>query len=241
MPELSWLQIGLLFGLVVAGAMLQGVVGYGMALIVSPAALLLAPPLIPGPLTLAAAALVGLIIVRDRQALDFLSLRWALLGLVGGSALGAFLLSRVSQREFALLFGGLILLAVGLSVIGVRFPPRRPILLGAGFLAGLMGLLTTISGPPIALVYQDAPGKQLRATISGFFVAGIVVTLVSLATIGRFGLAEIGWGLALVPPVLLGFWLSGRAARWVDRGYTRPAVLAVAAVSALTVLFSQLG
>ena len=125
-----------------------------------------------------------------------------------------------------------------MSVIGIRFRPRKPVLLAAGFLAGLMALLTTTDGPPIALVYQHAPGRQLRSTISGFFVMSTIFALGSLMTIGRFGWQEVGLSGVLLPGVLVGYLISNRVVPWVDRGYTRPAVLVIAALSAIAVLFS---
>lgn len=240
MMSFSPTEIGLIFLVTFLGATIQGAVGYGMALVASPILLLIDPGLIPGPLTIAASLLVVLVILRDKQALDIFGLKWSILGMLFGLGLGAYVLSNFSGRSYITLFGGLILLAVIMSVIGIRFPPRKPILLGAGFLAGLMGILTTTSGPPIALVYQDESGVKLRATISGFFVVGIIFTVLTLLSIGKLGLQEVNLSLFLMPGILAGFWLSSRIVKWVDRGFTRPAVLAIAAMSALTILLSQI-
>jgi uncharacterized membrane protein YfcA len=239
--SLSLFDLLVIFGITSLGAAVQGAVGYGMALIVSPILLLIDARLIPGPLTLAAAVLVSLVIHRDRQALDIFGLKWAILGLAVGTGLGAYLLYRFSSAHSATAFSGLILLAVLMSVAGLRLPPRKSILVSAGFLSGVMGILTTTSGPPIALVYQDAPGQKLRATISGFFVVGIVFACASLISIGRLGIQELLLALALLPGILLGFGLSSYLAPWVDRGYTRPAVLTIAFLSSITALIKQIG
>jgi uncharacterized protein len=233
-------EIGVIFLITCLGATVQGAVGYGLALVAGPILLLIDPGLIPGPMTIAATLLIVLVIMRDRQALDIFGLKWAILGMFFGIGLGAYVLANFSGRSYSVIFGGLIILAVGMSVIGLRFPPRKPILVSAGFLAGLMGILTTTSGPPIALVYQDAPGKKLRATISGYFVVGTIFTMLTLASIGRLGLQEVNLSLFLMPGILAGFWLSSRIVNWVDRGFTRPAVLTIAALSAITVLISQI-
>ncbi len=240
MLAFSPMEISVIFLVTCLGATIQGAVGYGMALVAGPILLLIDPGLIPGPMTVAASLLVVLVVVRDKQALDIFGLKWSILGMFFGLALGAYVLSNFSGRSYSTLFGALIILAVVMSVIGLRFPPRKPILVGAGFLAGLMGILTTTSGPPIALVYQDAPGKKLRATISGFFVVGVIFTSLTLVSIGKLGLHEVGLSLFLMPGILAGYWLSSRIVKWVDRGFTRPAVLVIAALSALTILISQI-
>jgi uncharacterized membrane protein YfcA len=47
--------------------------------------------------------------------------------------------------------------------------------------------------------------------------------------------------LTLVPGLLIGAAVSGRVAEYLDRGWARPAVLVVSAVSAVTVLIRALG
>lgn len=239
MMAFSPFEIGVIFFVTCLGATVQGSVGYGLALVAGPILLLIDPGLIPGPMTIAATLLVVLVIVRDKQALDIFGLKWAILGMFFGIGLGAYVLSNFSSRSYSTIFGILIILAVAMSIIGWRFSPRKPVLVGAGFLAGLMGILTTTSGPPIALVYQDAPGKKLRATISGYFVVATIFTLATLVSIEKLGLREVNLSLFLMPGILVGFWLSTRIVNWVDRGFTRSAVLTIAALSAITILISQ--
>lgn len=236
----SSFEIVVIFLLTFLGATIQGAVGYGMALLVGPILLLINPEFIPGPMTVAASLLVWLVIVRDKQALDIFGLKWSILGMVFGIGLGTYILANFSSDAYSTVFGALIILAVLMSVIGLRIPLDRSILTGAGFLAGLMAILTTTSGPPIALVYQDAPGKKLRATISGFFVVGNVFTVLALISIGRLGLHELNLSLFLMPGILAGYWLSSRIVNWVDRGFTRPAVLVIATISALMILITQI-
>lgn len=218
---------------------MQGSVGYGLALVASPILLMINPYLIPGPLTLSAFILVVLIAIRDRVALELSSLGWVFAGMVVGMLIGASLLLRFTLEGFSLIFGILILVAVAISVWGIRFPRTISTLLGAGILSGLMGMITTTSGPPIAIIYQDAPGKKLRATISTLFIFSAFFAVVSLAVIGRFGALELRLSLTLVPGVLLGYLISSRLTPYVDRGFTRPAVLVIAAISALVIIGRQ--
>lgn len=235
---MEWL---LAVAVVAVGALLQGAVGFGVALVAAPFLALIDPGLVPGPMIVAALVLTLLMAVRERRSMDVRGLGWAIPGHVIGTAGAAVLLALVPPRGLGLTFGGLILLAVGLSAVGRAPPIRRDTLLGAGLLSGFMGTTTSVGGPPIALLLQGADGPRLRGTLAGFFFFGGVVSLVGLAAAGRFGLAEAGQGLALVPGILVGLALSGRAARRVDRGWVRPAVLTVAATAAVGVLVRSLG
>jgi uncharacterized membrane protein YfcA len=225
---------------VFVGSVLQGAVGFGLALVAAPILFLIDPRLIPGPLLLAALALVSLTAWRDRTAIAFDGFGWGLVGRLPGTALGAALLAVLSPERLAIPLGVLVLLAVAMCASGAHIAPTRRTLLGAGFLAGFMGTTSSIGGPPLALVYQHSPGPELRGTLSGYFVIGTAMSLVGIAAVGRFGAAELGWGLALIPGTVIGFGVSNRITPWVDRGYTRPAVLVVSAAAGIGIVIRQL-
>jgi hypothetical protein len=225
---------------VFVGSVLQGAVGFGFALVAAPILLLIDPHLVPGPIIFAALFLTGLSAWRDRHAIDFSGLRWGLTGRVPGTLLGAALLAFLPPERMAAPFGALVLLAVAISAAGARVEPSPRALVGAGLLSGFMGTASSIGGPPFALIYQHSAGDRLRGTLGGYFVIGTVMSLTAIAAIGRFGIAELRWGVALVPGTLLGFAVSSRLIPWLDRGYTRPAVLAVAAAAGVAAVVRQL-
>jgi uncharacterized membrane protein YfcA len=92
----------------------------------------------------------------------------------------------------------------------------------------------------MALLYQGTEGIRLRGTLAVFFTIGVVISLVALAAVGRFGLRELSLGLLLQPGILAGFFLSSRMAAILDHGYTRQAVLSVAGVLGTVVIIRQL-
>jgi len=103
-----------------------------------------------------------------------------------------------------------------------------------------MGTIASIGGPPMALVYQDAEGARLRATMSSVFWVGMILSLVALRLVGRFGSEEVRLTLVMLPGTLIGLCTSRWTASVVDRGNTRTAVLAVAAVAGGVVILRQL-
>jgi uncharacterized membrane protein YfcA len=237
---MTLVQIVVIFAVMGIGAALQGSVGYGMGLIASPILILISPRLIPGPFALAATLLISLMIVREKQALDFFGLRWAIIGLIPGTLIGSWILVSIDTSVMVLLFALLILVIVGLSYIGLHLQANRLTLGVAGLFSGVMGILTTVSGPLIALIYQDTSGPRLRATMSGFFIAGCVISIASLIMVGRMGVQEIQLSLLLIPGMLFGFLISSRVLPWVDRGYTRSIVLSLAALSAIFIIIKQI-
>ena len=226
--------------IVTAGAALQGAVGFGFALVAAPLLALIDPRLVPGSLLCAALVLTLLTAHRERHAIDTSGIGWGLVGRLPGTALGAAALLRISAGGMELVLGALVLVAVAMSASGLHFRPTPRALVGAGVLSGFMGTMTAIGGPPLAMVYQHAPGAQLRGTLAGYFVIGAAVSLVALALVGRFGRVELAGALSLLPGVLLGFVCSARLAALLDRGYTRGAVLAVSGAAGTLVLVRQL-
>lgn len=222
--------------IVAISAVLQGSVGFGFSIVAAPLLLLIDRRLVPGPLLLAGLVLIGLLTLRERRAIDASGLTWAFAGLLPGTLGGALILATLPEPGMSLFFGGLVLLAVGMSVAGLHFTPTPPVLAGAGLLSGLMSATSSISGPPIALVFQHKPGASLRGTLSGYFLASTTLSLLALRGVGYFGREELILGLPLLPAVLIGFWVSKWTIPLLDRGYTRPGVLLLSGAAALIVI-----
>ncbi|HEX2053152.1 MAG TPA: TSUP family transporter, partial [Actinomycetota bacterium] len=157
-----------------------------------------------------------------------------------GSAGAGAMLAVMSERLVALSVGTLVLVAVGVSLLGFCFRRTPLAMLFVGAVAGFMGTAAAVSGPPIALAYQEDPGPVIRATLSRFFLAGTCIAIAALVPAGRLGLYELGAGLALLPGVAVGVLFSRRLHPVLDTGRARPAVLAVAAISAAGVLLKEL-
>ena len=204
------------FGIAFSGAVLQGSVGFGLGLVGVPLLVLIDPIFVPGPLLLGAFLLNLLIYIREHTAVDFRGVKWAIPGRLLGAILGALLLSLVPKDHLSLLFGTMVLLAVGITFAGLDFPPSSRNVLVAGTLSGFMGTSSAIGGAPMALVFQKQKGSQIRGTLSVIYAIGTVISMVSLLIIGRFGVQEVLAALVLFPGIVVGFVLSRHTARILD-------------------------
>jgi len=225
---------------VTIGSAVQGSVGLGLGLVAAPILALIDPMLVPGPILLCGLVLTLLMSYRERRAMDIAGLKWGVVGRILGTLVAVVVLTNVPREEMTLIFGGLVLLAVALSASGLHVSPTMWTLISAGALSGFMGTTSNTGGPPIALVYQHAPGARLRSTLSGFFVPGTIMSLVALVAVRRFGRYELWSALTFLPGVLIGFLLSARTLSLLDRGYTRAAVLTLSAVSGAIVILRAL-
>jgi uncharacterized membrane protein YfcA len=224
-------------GLVVAlGALVQGAVGYGMALVAAPLLVLFDPALVPVPLILLTTVHSALAVVRDGRHADWPGIGWAMLGRLPGTGLGVLAVVMLSQRVFSLVVGLCVFACVVLSLLTWRPRPRPSLLLLAGIASGAGGTAASIGGPPIALLYQNEAGPRVRGTLSAYFVLGSVTSLAALAAAGQVTGEQLASTAFLAPFLLVGFALSGPARRVLDSGWTRRAVLAVAAASAVLLI-----
>lgn len=155
----------LVVGLVVAlGALVQGAVGYGMALVAAPLVALIDPALVPVPLIIITSAHSVLAVLRNGRHADWRGIGWAMLGRLPGTGLGVLAVVVLSQRVFGLLVGGCVLACVLLSRLAWRPRPRPCSLILAGIASGAGDTAAGIGGPPIALLYQNEAGPRIRAT-----------------------------------------------------------------------------
>ncbi len=237
MTTTTLILISLVVGLAAA---LQSSIGYGLSLIANPILVLINPSFVPGPVLFAVFFLSIMVVLRERRSVDLNGLSWALVGRVIGALIAAWLLLRITQPTLILLFGLMVLFAVVVSATGIRVPMTRLNLSLAGVLAGIMGTIASIGGPPMAMVYQYEPGDRIRSTLSGFFIVGTVISMVTLASVGRFGFEEIRLGLELLPGILIGFLLSSSILPHLKNCYLRPVILTVATVSAVVVILRQI-
>ena len=150
------------------------------------------------------------------------------------------LLAVIADEVLSLLFAALVLGAVAMSAVGWHLAKTRTTLTVVGLLAGFMGTVSGIGGPPIALVYQHAAGPKLRATLNTYFALGSLVSIPVLVAADAFTVKHALMGLALLPAVAFGFYCSRFTRDRFDGPRLRPAVLWLAALSSFAVVVRAL-
>jgi uncharacterized protein len=229
-------EFGFVFGVLAAAAALQSGIGFGMNLLAAPLVAIVEPRLVPGPLLLAAVLLTVLIAIRDRADVDWPGFGWVMTGRLPGTVAGALVVASISADGVALAVGLSVIGAVVLNVVDFGLRPTRPTLLVAGVVSGFAGTVSSIGGPPLAVVYAGQRGPVIRGTLSTIFVVGGLISLASLLLVGRMGFEEVRLGLLVLPATVVGFVASRRLAAHLDDGRTRIAVLSVSAMGAIAAI-----
>lgn len=233
-------ELTIAFVLSIVGAAIQGNVGIGFAVIAAPILLLVNPAFVPAPIVLAAMLLVMLMALREWRDVIVQDIGLAIVGRTIGMLPAAYAISAFPKSAYELLFAALVMLGAVLSALGWHIRPTRRSVLLATIVSGFMSTVSSVGGPPMALLYQNEAGPRIRATISAIFTIGGFVTLAGLWWAGRFGAVEFLLGLFLMPGVVVGFAISGYTTAIVDRAHIKPAVLAISMLSALVVMLRAL-
>ena len=215
----------------------QASVGFGAALLAAPALVLIHPAFVPGPMLLSNLFLTVFVARREWSEADFTGLKFVIVGRLAGTGAAAALLATISQTVFDACFGVLVLVGVVLSIVHGDIVRNRVNLVVAGVASGLMGTLSSIGGPPVALAYQSVAPTVFRATLGVHFLVGGAMSFVAIWVVGRFNSTEAVLAALLVPPALLGYWLSRFGIRWVDARHVRASVLVLSAAAAVIVLW----
>jgi uncharacterized membrane protein YfcA len=221
----------------VLASAVQASVGFGAALLAAPALVLIHPAFVPGPMLLSNLVLTVFVAQREWSEADFEGLKFVVFGRLAGTVAAAALLATISQTVFDACFGVLVLAGVVLSVVHGDIVRSRVNLAIAGVASGLMGTLSSIGGPPVALAYQNVSPTVFRATLGIHFLIGGAMSFLAIWAVGRFASTEVVLAALLVPPALLGYWFSRFGIRWVDARHVRASVLILSAAAAAIVLW----
>jgi uncharacterized membrane protein YfcA len=222
------------------GAAVQGSVGFGLSLVAAPILILINPGFVPVSLNIASLLFNLLIIRRERGEHFWREMRWPIIASVPGSIVGAAVVRAFAADGLGLICGVLVLVAVGLIVSGIHLRRTTGSLTFAGGLGGFMGTAVGIGGPPLALLYSNADGPEIRGALSRYFGASAVISLVLLAVFGQVHRENIGMAAVLLPGIVVGYLISGWLARHINRSHVRVAVLALSTVSAALAIVNAL-
>lgn len=214
--------------ILVIGACLQGLVGFGLGMFAAPLLMLLAPQYVPGAMILNALLLTLAISFKHRRQIDRPMTSVAIGGGTLGVLFAALCLTLLDGLQYRMLFGSLIMIAVGLSWIGAHPPMSKLSNFIAGLMSGFMGTVTSAGGAPMGLVYQNADPEQRNANLNAFFLYINLFGILMLAVNGFVDEHDLQLFVESIPALLLGWWLAKPVGQRMDAQRLRQLVLLVA-------------
>ena len=206
--DLTLFQLFFIASLIFIGSSVQGVLGFGFAVIASPIVVQVEPLLVPQLLSLLGLPLAIRIFIREKSKVDFVSVKPLIWGRLLGGPLGLYLLFLLSEKYLSISVGGIVFFAGIASYFGWTVNKTSINSLIAGTLSGVFGMIAAIGGPPVALLFRNSEPEEFKPSLNSVFTIGIVITLTLLAFTGRIYLDHIYMFLINIPFVFLGIRLS---------------------------------
>ncbi len=195
--------------------------GFGEALIAVPLLALLLPVCVAAPLAvLLSISIAAIVVLQDWKDIHLRSAGGLLAATVFGIPVGLLLLTRASEQGIKAALGILIALFAGYSLVSKKSRhlerDSRPLLLLAGFFAGVFGGAYGMNGPPLVIygsLRRWSP-QQFRATLHAYFLPASILGMIGFWSAGlwtRTVTREYLCSLpAMLPAVFLGRALNRR-------------------------------
>lgn len=217
------MDVIVLISITFVASIVNGALGYGFSSITVPIALLFYTNRVLNPaLVLVEIVINAYVLFINRHSIRNVFWRVAPIvgGLVIGVAVGSYLLSMVHPAWVKFVTYFFLLPLILLQAAGIRKPIRAEKAIAVPFGAGLGTLysITTISGPPLALLFnnQGYPKQDFRAALGIIRLAESSFTAVAYVFIGLYNTEAMELIPLIAPSVLLGIPLGTFLIRVMD-------------------------
>lgn len=212
-----------LIGITLFAAIVNGALGYGFSSLTVPVALLFYTNRVLNPtMVLVEVAINVFVLFINRDSIPNVIKRVypIMIGLLPGIVLGSYLLTSLHPAWIKLCTYGVLLPLILVQAAGIRRPIRAERGFGLPFGAGIGFLysVTTISGPPLAVLFnnQGLVKRDFRAALGLIRVAESGATAIAYSYLGLFTAQSAALVPLIVPSVLIGIPIGTLIIRRLD-------------------------
>lgn len=226
-----------LLGLVVlVGAFVQRVIGFGLNTLAAPIVVAVMPDLMPAALLITVLPMPLLEVARGWRHITVRPFAWAMAGRLATTGVGAWVVTVASGEVISLIVAAMVLVGVAASVVTVHVRPTSGRAFAAGLVTGVSATSASIGGPFFTLVLQDLAPRVVRATLGLFFAIGVMVSLVALGLAGQLHSAAVHAGLGWLPFMAAGALIAQPVRRRINPEPFKRGVLGLATIAAVAVV-----
>lgn len=210
----------------------QGTIGLGFGMLSVPVLTLVDPVLTPVPQLIITLPLAVMMLEGERHAVEWKAVTRVTAARIIGIGVGIWLLTIADGRLLDGLIGLTVLTAVAAITSGVTVHRNHTSEIVAGVVSGTAGTISSIGGPPLALLYRRDTGASVRSNLAAIFFVGNAMILAARTISGHVADTDLVIALWLLPVVGAGLLLARRLHGRVEGGVLRMGILAVSAVAA---------
>jgi len=206
--DLTLLEVIFIALLLFVSSAVQGVLGFGFAVIASPIIVQINPNLVPQLLALLGLPIALRVFFREKEGVDLSKVKPLIVGRLVGGPIGLLLLLNLSEKYLSIAVGVIVLVAGLGSFFGWVINRSNLNSFLAGTFSGIFGMVAAVGGPPIALLYRNTKSEQFRPSLNSVFSIGILITLSLLLLSGNLFMDHLLLFVLFLPFVLVGVRVS---------------------------------
>src|SRR2546427_9672845 len=222
MPSFD-ISVIVLLGITFFAAFVNGALGYGFSSLTVPVALVFYTNRILNPALVLIEVFINLCVLfinRESVSAVWKRVYPILIGLLPGIAVGSYLLASLHPGWIKFVTYSVLLPLILVQAAGIRRPIQSERLIGLPFGAGLGFLysVTTVSGPPLAILFnnQGLVKREFRAGLGLIRVAESSLTAMVYYHLGLFAAESQSMFVMIIPGVLVGIPLGAYLIRTLD-------------------------
>jgi uncharacterized membrane protein YfcA len=236
----------LIGSIIFMASFVNGLCGFGFALVSVPFMMLFLPPKTVIPLiTIISVALDATILLEARRHVEWRKVVSLMAPGIVGMLIGVWLLTYLGIGSLKLYIRVIILVFTLASMLGLRrdFENKRAATVFTGFLAGLLGGSSSIPGPPIVLFFQNQrmAKETFRANLIAFLLSLYVVTIPMYVVNGLITWELIMASIIFVPLLLLRAVVGIRFSHRIDEASFKKVVLVLVTLAGFMSILTGLG
>lgn len=231
--------------IVLLGAFVRAVSGFGYSLISAPLLMFVLEPKSVVMINVILTTTTHLLILfHVRQHIDFRRAGFMCLGSVFGIPPGAYILSRIDPLAIKLVIAVLVIPFSIVLLMGYSHQFKRDTLgcIVSGFLSGLLVASTSLGGPPVALFLsnQGLVKERFVGTLCVFFLFGCLLSIGTFSSMSMITPELLKTVAVLLPTLWLGSFIGIKLLPRVNAALFRKMTPAVVCAAALGIIVEVL-
>ena len=238
--DLTLLEVIFIAVLLFVSSAVQGVLGFGFAVIASPIIVQINPNLVPQLLALLGLPIALRVFFREKDGVDLSKVKPLIVGRLVGGPIGLLLLLNLSEKYLSIAVGVIVLVAGLGSFFGWVINRNNINSFLAGTFSGIFGMVAAVGGPPVALLYRNTKSEEFRPSLNSVFSIGILITLSLLILSGNLFMDHLLLFVLFLPFVLIGVRVSSSIFSKFSDSFIATSVTYFSVLSGLYVILRNL-
>ncbi len=238
--DLTLLEVIFIAVLLFVSSAVQGVLGFGFAVIASPIIVQINPNLVPQLLALLGLPIALRVFFREKDGVDLSKVKPLIVGRLVGGPIGLLLLLNLSEKYLSIAVGVIVLVAGLGSFFGWVINRNNLNSFLAGTFSGIFGMVAAVGGPPVALLYRNTKSEEFRPSLNSVFSIGILITLSLLLLSGNLFMDHLLLFVLFLPFVLIGVRVSSSIFSKFSDSFIATSVTYFSVLSGLYVILRNL-